>query len=147
MLQDAQNPTVGAFMTRGDTRAGGTRGQMVLAFEVDAFDDAYAEAIRHSDADQTLNVELRAAVSRALDEEDEESEAPRAWYLRYLVATLPGEEDPTETVLALRRLVQFAQQGIALPPEAPRRADLTRFLASAEKECRGNQACVAATAQ
>ena len=79
-----QTPTFGAFLARGDT----PRGQLVLAFAVDEFDDAYAEAVSYLNADTDQTREFREAMERALAAEDEAEEAPRAWYLRYLEATI-----------------------------------------------------------
>lgn len=139
--ESRQTPTFGAFRGSDD----GLRGQLVLAFDVDPFDDAYAEAIRISESDQAQPREFRAAQARALELEDEESEGPRAWYLRYLEATLEGEEDLAEEVTALRRLKTYSDSGAVIPDEFGGRAVLNRLLASAEKNCRAAPACVAAT--
>jgi uncharacterized caspase-like protein len=136
-----QTPTFGAFRGSDD----GLRGQLVLAFDIDPFDDAYAEAIRISESDQARPREFRDAQARALELEDEESEGPRAWYLRYLEATLEGEEDLAEEVTALRRLKSYTEAGAVIPDEFGGRAVLNRLLANAEKNCRAAPACVAAT--
>ncbi len=139
----AQTPTFGAFMARGET--GDYRGQLVLAFDVNPFDDAYEEAIRYSESDQDQRREFRDAFERALELEDEESEAPRAWYLRYLEATLEGEEDVAESVIALRRLQAYATDGVPLPAQLGGRAIVVRLLREAEKGCTRDPICVAAT--
>lgn len=139
--ESRQTPTFGAFRGSDD----GLRGQLVLAFDVDPFDDAYAAAIRISESDQAQPREFREAQARALALEDEESEGPRAWYLRYLEATLEDEDDSAEEVSALRRLKAYSEAGAVIPDEFGGRAVLNRLLASAEKNCRAQPACVAAT--
>ena len=133
----AQTPTFGAFLARGDA----PRGQLVLTFDVDQFDDAYAEAIAHLNADMDETAEFREAMATALAAEDEEEEGPRAWYLRYLDATIEGEEDLAEEVTALRRLQGFADADMPLPDdlEAPL---VARMLRNAEKLC-AREACAA----
>ena len=135
-----QTPTFGAFLARGDE----PRGQLVLNFGVDEFDDAYAEALAHLNTDIDETREFREAMDRALAAEDEETEAPRAWYLRYLEAMIEGDEDLAEEVTALRRLQGFADADMPLPDDwdAPR---VARQLRSAEKLC-AREACAAGAA-
>lgn len=104
----SQTPTLGTFLARGDS----PRGQLVFAFDVDPFDDAYSEAL---DALQERDYEaFRAAAERALELEGED-DAPRAEYLRYRIASLPGARDVAAQLTALRRLKSHAERGASVP--------------------------------
>ena len=119
--------------------------QRVLAFDVDEFDDAYAEAVSFLNADTDQTREFREAMERALAAEDEAEDAPRAWYLRFLEATIEGDEDLAEEVTALRRLQEFAEGNVPLPDDlaAPL---VARMLRSAVKLC-AREACAAGAGQ
>jgi uncharacterized caspase-like protein len=124
-----QTPTLGAFLARGEA----PRGQLVFAFDVDPFDDAYVEAM---DALQGRDYEgFTEAAGRALKEADEaesDENEPRAQYLRYRMASLPGAPDMGAQVAALRRLKAFADDHVAIPVDALVLEDL---LGMAEERC------------
>jgi uncharacterized caspase-like protein len=116
-----QTPTFGAFLARGE----GLRGQLVFAFDVDPFDDAYVEAmdmLRDRDYEA-----FREAAERALQVEGDD-DAPRAEYLRYRMASLPGSRDLAAQVAALRKLKRYADEGAAVPLGALELDDLLLML-------------------
>ena len=131
----SQTPTFGAFLARGEA----PRGQLVFAFDVNPFDDAYVEAMESL---QGRDYEGFAdAAERALDGEEDE-DGPRAQYLRYRMASVPGSRDIAAQVTALRRLKGYADDAVAIPLGA---LELDDLLVMAEDLCSNpKNACPAA---
>ncbi|MGE0158000.1 MAG: caspase domain-containing protein [Gemmatimonadales bacterium] len=129
-----QTPTFGTFLARGEN----PRGQLVLAFDVDPFADAYAQAVAAHDAEDYDG--FRSFYEQALAAESE-ADGPRAQYLRYLAANAERHDLAAE-VAALRRLVAYP---VAERSDLPLRGSMLRIaLDRAESQC-ASAGCAAAS--
>jgi hypothetical protein len=122
-----QTPAFGGFLEADQ----GPRGQFVLAFRVSPFTEAFAEA------DELWRSTPRAgdfqpfaeAAERALEAAQEEDE-PRARYLEYRLASIPGKIDLVGQIEAARHLARFETEGVAIPL-----ANVAELLAAHEDHC------------